>query len=1097
MQFARINLGSLLVAAWLGPLPVAGVEAPMIATGATWKFLRGTREASTPVEAWRRLDFDDQSWASGPAPFRYGDGAGGTVLGDMRNGYASLFMRHRFVVADPATAPDLRVAVDYDDGFILWLNGSEILRVNAPDRPTHKSLSTESHESGAFETFLLPGAGAHLRPGTNVLAAQGFNVALDSSDFLFDLRLDAARPTAALARAEPPRFDPPHGLYTTNVPVVIASGTAGAEIAYTLDGSDPRVSPSARKGSAPLTVRVDPGSTYEGRRPRVTPAVTLRAVATAPDCDPSRIVTQTYLYPGRVGAQGRVVPTGSHVFWDTRLDERVVNDPRYQSLLEPALRDIPTLSIVMDWEDLFGTRGIHRGNNLQNSSLEKPCSIELIYPPGPRFAGRTGFQINAGLKIQGGGGRWEEGRYDPKQSFTLLFQPAFDGPGRLKQPLFAAAPVNADKDVGEYNRIILRAGHNKSWAGPGPNPRQTTVYTRDEYARASQLALSGRGGGALGTFAHLYLNGLYWGLYNPVERPDHNFLAIHFGGEGAWYDSYKERGGDPNGNRQRLEAARRALADPKTPYATVREYVDTAQLIDYLLISWASGVSDGPQWYAGNARQPAGPIRWFCWDYEDSFTPRGQGRGSAGYAWLDNNPLWSGLRRHPEFKLELADRVQRHCFHGGAFTDERNVERWLALAGFVEQAVIAESARWGGVAKPAGYTPPLNRDDHWYPARDQVTAMLRGNNARLVRDLRARGFFPGTNVNAPRILDASGQELKVSRLVFTNTVSVRLARDGGTGAIFWSANGPDPRAEGGAAQGVNAGNGTNLSFRGTTTLRVRVRHEDQWIPVRVLTLHAEDDRLDALKITEIMYHPVPVAVATQLVVAQVNGDAGGQDAGRARVRLATAPSSAFGAGDTLELSGGPVARNQGRFTVKRVSGREVFLDQPLMDDSSGAARAGLYLDGDRYEFLELKNTGRAPLNLTGARFTAGIDYEFPEGAMLEPGGFWLLTPHWSNFAERYPGVAVRGHYFGRLDNSGERLTLRYNFGNVVTTVKYGDRAPWPKTADGDGPSLVPIVANPKGSQDAPAAWRASQRPGGSPSADDPEAPVASTADAGG
>lgn len=1075
-------LGALaLVFGWL---PLLAAAQALVQPGAPWKHLPGVRAASSPDDAWRQAGFDDSAWRVGPTPLRFGDGEDGTVLGDMQNRYATVFLRHAFVVRNAAQEADLRVAVDYDDGFILWLNGREILRVNAPERPTHQSLATANHESGAFETFLLPGAGIHLRPETNVLAAQAFNVTLNSSDFLFDLRLEAARPEPVLPRAKPPRFSLPHGFYATNLTVTLTSDEAGTEIAYTLDGSDPRASATARKGPAPLTVPVDPASTYDGRRPRVTPAVTLRATVTATGQSASRVATQTYLFAARVRAQGKIVPSGQQVFWDTTMDAKVVNDPRYRPHLEQALQDIPTLSIVMDWEDLFGPLGIHRGNHLNNSSLEKPCSMELLYPPGSKFAGHTGFQVNAGLKIQGGGGRWHEGRSDPKQSFTLLFQPAFDGPGRLKQPLFAAAPVNADKDVGEYNRLILRAGHNKSWAGPGPNPRQTTVYTRDEYARASQLALSGRGGGALGTFVHLYLNGLYWGLYNPVERPDHHFLAIHFGGDGEWYDSYKERSGDPNGNRQRLDATPRALANPKTPYATVKEYVDTAQFIDYLLVTWATGVSDGPQWYAGNARRPAGPIRWFCWDYEDSFTPAGQGRGAPGYAWNENNPLWTALRQHPEFKLEVADRLQRHCFHDGEFTDAKNVERWLSLADFVENAIIGESARWGGVAKPAGYTPPLNRDDHWYPARDQVTAMLRGNTARMVRDLRARGYFPGTNVNAPRLLDTGGRELGVSQLVFSNSVSVRMARDGSTGAIYWTANGPDPRAEGGAVQGTDAGQGTNLIFTATTTLRVRVRHNDQWSPVRVVTFHAAGTRFDALKLTEIMYHPAPVVVATQLAVTLIRGDAGGPDAGRALVRLAAAAET-FGTGDTVLLSGGNFARNQGRFTVKRIAGRDIFLDQTLTEDASGSARASLYLDGDRYEFLELQNTGPTPLNLTGVRFTAGIDYEFPAGAMLDAGEFWVLTPHWSKFAERHPKVTVRGRYQGQLDNAGERVTLADFAGNRITTVNYGDRAPWPETADGGGCSLVPRAPNPAGPQGEPSQWRASPQPGGSPGAQDP------------
>lgn len=1086
--------------AWLPPTALAGLlllptasAQVLVPTGSTWRYFKGTQEASSPTNAWRQPGFNDAAWPSGPAPLRYGDGSGGTLLSDMQNGYSSVFLRQAFVVTNAAQMQNLRVTADYDDGFVLWLNGTEILRLNAPASLAYNALTPTDHESGTLETYTLTGAGAFLVNGTNVLAAQAFNVTLGSSDFMFDLRLEGTLPQPVLPGTKDTKFSVKRGFYTTNFTVVISSDTSEATITYTLDGSDPRTSATAQSGPTPVSVLIDPASTYGGRRPRLTPCVTLRAYASKPGRAPSNVDTQTYLFLSRVRTQGNIVPSGSYVFWDTVMDARVNNDSRYTNLFNLALQDIPTLSIVMDWEDLFGTGGIHRGNNLNNHALEKPCSIELIYPPGPKFTNYAGFQVRGGIKIQGGGGRWDEGRYDPKQSFTLLFQPQFEGPGRLKYPLFEAAPLNRDTDVAEYNRVILRAGHNKSWPGPGPNLRQTVVYTRDEYFRASHLAMSGKGMSAHGTFVHLYLNGLYWGLYNPVERPDHGFLSIHFGGDGEHYDCYKERNGDPNGDRNRLNAAKTAVASTTTPYTTVREYVDTAQFADFLIVTWSGGAADGPQWYAGNARNPPGPIRWFCWDYEDSFTPSGTGRGGAGYTWTEANTLWTSIRGHPEFKMELADRVYLHCFNDGVFTDTANTNRWLTLAAYIENAILGESARWGdqGVSSRggpdiSGYTPPLNRNDHWYNARNQVTGMLLGNTTKMINDLRARGYFPSANARAPLFYDGANNLIAVSRRVFTNTFSLRLARDGTTGTIYWTTNGLDPRAEGGAAQGLSGGTGTNLGLTGTTTVRARVLYGTEWSPVHVLTLHSISNHLDALKMTEIMYRPAGTELAAGRAVSQFIADAGGADAGRGLIRLAaSAPGSPFGSGDEIVISGALAAQNNGRFTAERVSGRDVYLDQLLVDEAATGATAALSLTGDRYEFVELKNTGATPLNLSGARFTDGLKYDFPEGAVLGPGQFWVLTPHRSNFRDRQPAVSVRGFYLGRLDNGGERLTLVDYFGNLVTTVQYSDAAPWPASADGLGYSLVPVTPNPSGSQDTYLAWRASQNPGGSPGADDP------------
>ena len=891
------------------------------------------------------------------------------------------------------------------------------------------------------------------------------------------------------------KFSVDRGFHDAPFSVTVSSDAVNSTITYTVDGSDPRTSTTAESGAAPLEISIDPGSTYDGRRERPTPAVTLRAVATFADGTSSNVDTQTYIFLDQVREQPNLVPNPDRVAWDSVMDPRVVNDPRYSDLFETAMTDIPTLSIVMDWDDLFGPDGIHDRYNLRDDEIEMPCSIELIYPPTPRLTGFDDFQVNGGIKMQGGGGRWEEGFYDPKQSFSLLFDPVFEGPGRLRHPFFASAPLNSDSAPSEHNRLILRAGSNKNWAGPGPNLRETVVYVRDEYARASQLQLSGAGTSAHGTFVHLYLNGLYWGLYNPTERPDHNFQSIYFGGDGDHYDSYKQRNGEPNGDQMLFEQAKVLAEDPETPYAVLKQHVDTASFADFMMIMWSGGAADGPQWYAGNASNPAGPVRFFTWDYEDSFTPPGTGRGGAGYSWEEENPLWQSIEGHPEFRIELADRIYRHCFNDGAFTDARNIERWLTLCGFIENAVIGESARWGdqGVSSwntpdISGYTPPLNRDDHWYPARDQVTALLEGNTERMIADLRSRGYFPSIDAKAPLFV-TNGNTITESRLTFTGSLDLSIMRDGDTGTIYWTANGPDPRAEGGTPRGNDGGTEGNLTFTDTTTIRARLLNGSEWSPLHEITLHRSDEDLSALKITEIMYHPSDTPVTDGHSVINIVGDAGGPDIRHAKITLAdTAPGTPFSSRDQLAISGSSIPSNNGRFQVHRIEGNDVFLDEVLTDEEPTSARAATYLDGDRYEFIELKNTGSAPLNLSGVRITEGISYAFPEGTILEAGGFWLITPHRSNLPGRHPDAAIHGRYMGSLNNGGERVTLVDHADRVLTSVNYNDEAPWPLPADGHGHSLVSTLSNPEGDQNVAKNWRSSRFVDGSPGTDDP-APV--------
>src|SRR5207247_2337482 len=142
-------------------------------------------------------------------------------------------------------------------------------------------------------------------------------------------------------------------------------------------------------------------------------------------------------------------------------------------------------------------------------------------------------------------------------------------------------------------------------------------------------------------------------------------------------------------------------------------------------------------------------------------------------------------------------------------------------------------------------------------------------------------------------------------------------------------------------------------------------------------------------------------------------------------------------------------------------------------------------DGDEFEFLELKNAGASTLNLSGLRFTAGINFTFTNGSTLAPGQFFLLVRNTAQFSAKYPGVIVNGVYSGKLDNGGEMLTLSHPLGGKVLSVTYDDLAPWAIAPDGFGFSLVPVNPNSNPDSDNPANWRASSFIGGSPGADDP------------
>src|SRR5688572_24479176 len=173
--------------------------------GTSWKYRKGTSEASSPVAAWRTNNFDDATWSDANAAFYYGEALTGTQLGDMNGGYSCIFMRKTFNIVNPAEVTGMELRTLIDDGCIVWINGFEVLRTNMPAG----ALAFNRTASAALDPELLvrihplPNPAQYLLAGQNTIAVQAFNSALSgSTDFVIDAQLlatipDSAPPTVA------------------------------------------------------------------------------------------------------------------------------------------------------------------------------------------------------------------------------------------------------------------------------------------------------------------------------------------------------------------------------------------------------------------------------------------------------------------------------------------------------------------------------------------------------------------------------------------------------------------------------------------------------------------------------------------------------------------------------------------------------------------------------------------------------------------------------------------------------------------------------------------------------------------------------------
>ena len=130
-----------------------------------------------------------------------------------------------------------------------------------------------------------------------------------------------------------------------------------------------------------------------------------------------------------------------------------------------------------------------------------------------------------------------------------------------------------------------------------------------------------------------------------------------------------------------------------------------------------------------------------------------------------------------------------------------------------------------------------------------------------------------------------------------------------------------------------------------------------------------------------------------------------------------------------------------------------------------------------HEFVELHNQQSVRVDLSEWRISGGIDFEFPRGTVVEPGGYLVVAPDPAVLQAAGVG-GVLGPYTGFLNNGGEVIRLRNNNDRIMDEIDYRDRAPWPVGADGSGASLSKLDPQTKG--DWAREWSHSQQLGGTP-----------------
>ncbi|MDZ4805443.1 MAG: metallophosphoesterase [Candidatus Eisenbacteria bacterium] len=196
----RTRLAAIQAAPAPGTTPATGaatVATTLIGRGASWKYLATAIDQGT---AWRPTAFNDGGWPFGGAPLGFGETYIVTTVPfgpDTNNKWRTTYFRKSFNLAEaPGSLVSLTMTASYDDGFVAYLNGTEVARRGIAAGAVTWSTFATSHEAGTFETINLTSFIGLLATGNNVLAVELHQTSVTSSDLAWDADLSASAATS-------------------------------------------------------------------------------------------------------------------------------------------------------------------------------------------------------------------------------------------------------------------------------------------------------------------------------------------------------------------------------------------------------------------------------------------------------------------------------------------------------------------------------------------------------------------------------------------------------------------------------------------------------------------------------------------------------------------------------------------------------------------------------------------------------------------------------------------------------------------------------------------------------------------------------------
>lgn len=580
-----------------------------------------------------------------------------------------------------------------------------------------------------------------------------------------------------------PIFSVPGGIYASTAPpggvsISLPVGSAGS-IRFTTDFSVPDQLATLYSGSL-----------------NFSNTTIIRAQATSPDCFPSPVVTASYLFkedvlgtapqgtlptdhqvkpPGYPEETSALIPPGNdwyRIDYDT--DPFVIQTNKNALLAE--LDAIPSVSIVLPTSDFFDkvTGGIYANASIssddmldpQGAKWERLASIEYADPTDP-ILGPQWYQETGRLRIAGNSS--VHPRVTPKHGMRIDFRKTFSSNPEGVM-LFGNEPLSPSP-LKKFRTLMVRPPTQDSWLfRSNPMELAQATYAKESWVRDAHAAMGLAGPNATEhpiahqRWVHLFVNGLYWGIYGLGERINEDYMQAYEQADGQ-YDVIKPTDEAEDGDTLAWEALKTrvslAAADPTNAakWTAVEDLLDVDNYIDYLMVQMFVHVSDWPidNWriarrkdlddpQAGNpypTGDDAQPFRTFVWDAEKSMLEVKLNSDLTG-ASTGIAQFHGTLLGHSSYEQAWKDRVDLHfnqalgVFYAreeppgsGNWVDHATTTSFAAQAAVFAPVVHSESARWGDT----GRSPAYGLADWQQSVADRI-AWLEARRAIILQHLQ-------------------------------------------------------------------------------------------------------------------------------------------------------------------------------------------------------------------------------------------------------------------------------------------------------------------------------------------------------------------------